>query len=320
MISGGKKLHHYVPRFYLRAWAKTQQVYCLQEGRIFLSNVKNVCAENYFYRLEKLTTDDITLVKRLFVENSGDSMKEYLDRFIHVFTLPHNTEQEILQTESPDFEYLGVIKQLINEMNEDIHTSIEKQFQPYLFSLLKGDLSFLSDARQASNFLYTLAIQYARTNHILRAKPVITKEHFETLSRLGNLITHIIAALLGRSLYVDRNRLTILLVDNTSDNPFITSDQPIINIAANPRDFAPPKSFELYYPLSPKKAMLILEPDSTFHPSSTSLTANEAHMYNLRLASYAKKQIFSLCPKQLEAIKEQLPAYLSCFPPEQESF
>jgi REP element-mobilizing transposase RayT len=35
MPAVGKKLHHFVPRFYLQAWAKNRQIHCLQEGEVF---------------------------------------------------------------------------------------------------------------------------------------------------------------------------------------------------------------------------------------------------------------------------------------------
>ena len=50
MASIGKKLHHYMPRFYLKAWTKDDLVYCLQDGKIYRTNLRNVAAENYFYR------------------------------------------------------------------------------------------------------------------------------------------------------------------------------------------------------------------------------------------------------------------------------
>jgi Protein of unknown function (DUF4238) len=60
MPAVGKKLHHFVPRFYLQAWAKNRQIHCLQEGEVFRANLKNVAAENHFYRLRALSNNDIT--------------------------------------------------------------------------------------------------------------------------------------------------------------------------------------------------------------------------------------------------------------------
>lgn len=53
MPNVGKKLHHYVPRFYLQAWAQKKLIYCLQDNAIFRPNLQGVAAQNYFYRLEE---------------------------------------------------------------------------------------------------------------------------------------------------------------------------------------------------------------------------------------------------------------------------
>jgi len=53
----GKKLHHKVARFYLKAWDEQgrdtdeAQIFCLQGGEIRRANVRNLAAENHFYRL-----------------------------------------------------------------------------------------------------------------------------------------------------------------------------------------------------------------------------------------------------------------------------
>jgi hypothetical protein len=64
MPAVGKKLHHFVPRFYLQAWAKNRQIHCLQEGEVFRANLKNVATENHFYRLRALSNDDITFNRK----------------------------------------------------------------------------------------------------------------------------------------------------------------------------------------------------------------------------------------------------------------
>jgi Protein of unknown function (DUF4238) len=73
------------------------------------------------------------------------------------------------------------------------------------------------------------------------------------------------AVTMGGSFFVSRRQFKILLIDNHTSVPFITSDQPIINMLANPTGFAVPERVEFYYPLSPTRAMLYLEKD---HPRS----------------------------------------------------
>jgi hypothetical protein len=117
----------------------------------------------------------------------------------------------------------------------------------------------------------------------------------------------------GRSLYAERKLHTIVLLDNPTDVPFITADQPVINIASVPFDTAPPKKFELYYPLSPMKAMLLVESGDAA-TADTSVSETFVRLHNLRIAAHAYRQVFSNAPEPLESIRSELPAYMNCFP------
>ena len=61
----------------------------------------------------------------------------------------------------------------------------------------------------------------------------------------------ILAVNMGLNLWLERSDSDIVLLQNDSDVPFITADQPIINLAANPTETEPPTDWDLYYPLSP---------------------------------------------------------------------
>ena len=63
-----KILHHYVPCFYLRAWAHNDQIWCLRDGKSFLANVKKVGAEKYFYELSDLTKEDVRLLQEFVID------------------------------------------------------------------------------------------------------------------------------------------------------------------------------------------------------------------------------------------------------------
>ena len=78
--------------------------------------------------------------------------------------------------------------------------------------------------------------------------------------------------------------------------PFVTADQPVINLAANPTNNEPPDKFDLYYPLSPTKAMLLLEPSSDHLPPSSAVTEGYSHIMNLRMAAHSYRQVFAKAP------------------------
>jgi hypothetical protein len=86
----------------------------------------------------------------------------------------------------------------------------------------------------------------------------------------------------------------------------------VINLAANPTESVPVERFELYYPLPPAKALLLLDPSSEFLPAASTVSADLAHLYNLRVAAHSYQQVFSDSPEELKAIKPELPAFVSC--------
>jgi hypothetical protein len=93
-----------------------------------------------------------------------------------------------------------------------------------------------------------------------------------------------------------------MVVDNSTDTPFITADQPIINLHAKATGKIPDK-LEFFYPLSPKKAMLLVETSNQRHiePSPSPFAVNN---YNVLMLRNAYEQVFSNSAEYLETIKK----------------
>jgi Protein of unknown function (DUF4238) len=308
------KLQHYVPRFYLRAWADKEKIYCLQDNEIRNTNIRGVGAENYFYRLRELSPDDVDFLREAIIRDSPEGLKASHEQLVQAFTVPYLAKRKLDALGLATSEAMAEIDRMIIELNEKLHTNIEEDFQPHLAAMISGDLSFLEDARQAAVFYKGLAVQYARTNHIKKTRLIMEPERLALYLRIANPLVHILATNVGLSLYADRKRHTIILLDNVTGVPFITADQPVINIATGPKDTTPPAKFDLYYPLSPTKAMLLLEPSSDLLPGSSSVSETFVRLYNLRMAAHSYRQVFSNSPRVLESVRDELTAFMSCFP------
>lgn len=325
MASVGKKLHHFVPKFYLRAWAPKEQLFCLQSEKITPRNLEKVGAENYFYRLNEISPEDAEFIEKMIIQDSPEGLKKSHRFLVHAFTVPHIAKRKLeerirraeesgeLLEEDAICEARRLIDQQIVEMNENYHTSIEELFMPILNSMLAGDLEFLTEQEKRYQFYYGLSVQYARTNQVKGNRPWLKEQDFERYTRISNLLTHIMATNVGRSLIGDHERYRVLLLDNTTEIPFVTGDQPVINLSANPAKFDPPEKFELYYPLSPTKAMMLLELESAHLPRGSSVSSGQAHLYNLHMAAHSFRQVYSNSESELEAINLELRAFLSCF-------
>jgi hypothetical protein len=319
MPAVGKKLHHKVARFYLKAWdvegrdTEDAQVFCLQNDRIRRDNVRNVGAENHFYRLRELSESDVKLIREVAIADSPETLKPYHETLVRYFSLPHKIRKKLEASGNATPEQLAPVHGVIAEMNEDLHTSIEDSFKPFLASMLAGDLSFYMDPREATNFFRGIAAQYLRTDLVKKAQRMRKAGEFEVFERVANVLVHIYAVNLGYSLYADREQYRIVLLENHTDVPFVTADQPAINVASNPTDTKPPEKFELYYPLSPTKAMLLVDPSSKHLPSDLSLSVMSVHVYNSHMAAHSYQQIYGSTRQILESVRADLLAIRSCF-------
>ena len=92
-----------------------------------------------------------------------------------------------------------------------------------------------------------------------------------------------------------------MVVDNPTDTPFITSDQPIINLHANSTGKTPDK-LEFFYPLSPRKAVLLIESSNPARVEP-SLSAFAVNSYNVLMLRNSYEQVFSNSAEYLETIK-----------------
>jgi hypothetical protein len=310
----GKKLHHFVPRFYLRSWAEKEKIHCLQDGRVYRPNVRNVCATNYFYTLQRLSAEDMTFLREAIITGSPNALKETHEQMVRILMLPYVAKERLEHLGGAGSAGIAEADRLIVELNENLHTDIEDQFRPFLDGMIAGDISFLTDVAKTAVFYWCLAVQYARTNHVKQVDR-LPSDRAAMYRRLANPLVHMVATNVGCSLFVDRERYSLVLLQNSSSTPFVTADQPIINIACPPNnDLEVPTKFELYYPLSPTKAMLLLEPGSGNQPSTTAISETAARQYNLRLAAHANRQVLATSATVLEEIRRELPVYLSCFP------
>ena len=318
MPAAGKKLHHKVARFYLKAWDERgrdtdqAQVFCLQAGEIHRANVRNVAAENHFYRLRELSEADVQFIRKVAVDDSPAILKPYHERLIRWFSLPHKMRKRLEASGKATSELLGRMDQVIQEMGEDLHTSIEDQFKPYLESMRRGDLSFYSDKKKVGLFFIGIAAQYLRTDLVKKARITWRARDYETFERIANVLVHIYAMNLGRSLYVDGERYQIMLLENRTEVPFVTGDQPVINIAARPNETKPPTKFELYYPVSPTRAMLLVEPSSDHFPKDSSVNTMAVHIYNSHVAAHSYQQVFGNTVNVLESLRADFSAIRSC--------
>jgi hypothetical protein len=192
----------------------------------------------------------------------------------------------------------------IANFNEDYHASIERRFWPFLELIKQRDFSFYEDSKRAIDFIHGLFVQYYRTKAV--KERALQKENvlFDDMERVWDVLSHIMAIEAGGSFFVDRRTFQIVLLDNDTQVPFITSDQPIINMLTDGKSFDVPEKMELYYPLSPTQAMLYLEKSTPTGKFNNQVSIDDAHRYNQMMLDHSGLRVFSNSEEYLMFLRE----------------
>jgi hypothetical protein len=297
---------HYVARFYLRAWATNGKLQCLNRttGRIRECGLRGIAHEPLFYQLHDLTPEEIEWLERTLIEPCAEPLKSFHRRFLWLYTLTPKLKAHTANKQS-DPRIRAVLDDQTANAIERIHSRIETGLQPFVASMLDGDTSFYADAKKAGEFIYAICVQFTRTKRLKQTliEQMGTKYKGCDARRLCDAVSHIIATSAGQSLFIDRHNFKIVLLDNNTDTPFITADQPIINLHARLTGEAPDK-LEYFYPLSPRKAMLFLEASNGDGAGETSVSALAVNNYNVLMLKNSFEQVYSNSADYLEVIKK----------------
>jgi Protein of unknown function (DUF4238) len=318
-----KIYHHHTPRQYLLAWADAdERIAWLGYGKVSRSGLTVVGGENDFYRLKELTVPDVDCLK-LFIdglrEHGRDGHKHFLQMYLLPTRLKALLEQRIAEQQQRVAERgaseddIGdaamaqarhLLAVAIANFNEDYHASIERRFWPFLELIKQRDFSFYEDSKRAIDFIHGLFVQYFRTKAV--KERTLQKENvlFDDMERVWDVLSHIMAIEAGGSFFVDRRNFQIVVLDNDTEVPFITSDQPIINMQTDGKNFDVPEKMELYYPLSPTQAMLYLEKSTPTGKFNNQVSIDDAHRYNQMMLDHSSLRVFSNSEEYLTFLKE----------------
>jgi hypothetical protein len=72
-----KRRHHHVWQNYLTPWTNGGVLYCLQGGRIFPTGTRVIAVEKDFYKLDRLTDQDVALIKLTFGQGRPSAVRAH---------------------------------------------------------------------------------------------------------------------------------------------------------------------------------------------------------------------------------------------------
>ena len=306
-VSMKKRRHHYVWRHYLRAWSENEQIWCSRNNKIFLSNLMNIGQERDFYRLKDLKIQDVEFIKLLIGEHQSEMLTKLNHGWIELFTAVFKIRETVndLGISDSDFEE-EIEKQIIN-IGEDFHSSIESGAIKFLEGMLTNDTDFLNDEDSSIEFIHYLCVQYFRTKNIKEnVSSAVSKLGPLDIDKVWNILSHIFSTTLGWSIHGERALWNVVIFKNHTNTPFITGDQPVINTyAAFGNEAIERDHLELYYPLSPNKALLLTKKTEYQKVPCKELSETEVAHFNDAIVDLAYEQIYSSSKFQLNQVAEK---------------
>jgi len=294
-----KKRQHYVWQRYLKNWSKDQsQIYCLRDNRIFITGTTCLALERYFYKLDGITRNDLDLIKRGYVDAMKGVAQEHAQKILHMFSAMVTMRDALLAQFPNNVEVSESLDVFFTNVEENYHAEIEGCSTFFLDSLLNRQTCFYNNPEKNAEFNIFLTTQYVRTKNMQEAllsraagHPYLYEPTRRAMSVYRFITAHTIA--MGLSNYMDW--CSFKLLNNDTDTPFITGDQPVINTKADDIDLTTgfAKSLELYYPISPEIAVLINPKHGTNQHQELQVTKHEAKDYNDMMFHASHEQIFA---------------------------
>jgi len=305
---------HYVWRAYLRPWSTNGQIHSYRHGVVRPRSLRRVASAKLFYSIPEISAKDVAYIKLLVIDKSVEGMKEIHRRYVVQCQKPWMVKRylervglegfkkinlQALDLEGEQLNHEKLYEDAVREADEAIANDeedylgrVETGFFPLLKLLLNGDTSFYAEAKTAGEFVRFISVQYLRTKKIREEMADTFEASLKDIARLWTVFAHILANNVGRSFFGGFRDYKIVVVENVTPARFITGDQPVINLHGNPFTREVPDNIELYYPLSPTKALFYVKATNNNHPPVMTDTA-EVEKYNILIAQYAHEQIFA---------------------------
>ncbi|HBB6760290.1 TPA: DUF4238 domain-containing protein [Citrobacter amalonaticus] len=293
-----KRKHHYVWAYYLKGWSSDNVNiwYLSKKGKSSFDSVRGIGCENHFYKVGKIQKGDIELMHIWMKDSSDDLRALHLQMIEMVSRIQYKVQiLEQLKRKRSDID----INELIaSNLFENYMSSQENNTVGVLRSLRDGDSSCLDEKEIRWDFSYYLGYQFSRTKRMRDALlySTINSPSDESVKKrwLDFYTNHwwFMCAFFGtnfaKDIALNTNR-KIKLLTNYTNEPFITSDQPVVNINPEGKDGT---DVDYYYPVSDKRALLILNSGLVDYDEEMVKMDDVTHL-NKIIAGFAGDTIFS---------------------------
>lgn len=305
-----KRENHYVWANYLKNWSayKSNVWYTTKKLKIACDSVKAVAKEKDLYKARYLSNKHLQFILQLSAQSPKELQKLHID-FLNTFLRLQEIEKAYLLSKKTDKKLLAHLEAFKSNTLENIHTDIENNVDKILNELRKQNFQILDKEENMINYMNFFGHQIARTTSFCsKILVTLTNQDLQTIFKESWwCISYMFGMNIGKSFFETRKVDKHCLLINNSDEDFITSDHPIINVHSkiNENDLAVPSSEEAdyFYPISPKIAYMINKSD-LFQNGVSYVSIDFVNAMNRKLSFYADQYIIGTTENQLKNYKD----------------
>lgn len=304
-----KRENHYVWANYLKNWSlnSSDVWYTTKKLKIAHDSVKAIAKEKDLYRYQYITEQHLKLI--LFISRqSPEELQRYHKLYLDPFLQLQTVESIYIKSGKRDEKVLAHIEAIKSNTIENLHTAHEKDVAFILKGLQSYDLTVLDDIQNMCKFMSYWGHQIARTKPF-RDKIIAGQANQElqkTYKESWWFISYMFGMNLGKSFFETREIDKHCLLINKTNEDFITSDHPIINVheAINENNLAVPSEDEadFFYAISPKLGYMINRSDR-FKKGINDVSIDFVKAINRKLAFNADQYIIGTSETQLRIYK-----------------
>jgi len=310
-----KKRHHYVWANYLARWGSgTNSVfYTTKTGKFAHDSVRAILVDDYFYKTTTLTSKHVEVIKG-FSRQSPDHLHQqhmsYLDDFLMMQKAETIYRESNIRNQEVEL-YLDAMR--CNPL-ENLHASHEKMALPVLAALANEQFDVLQDRQHMIGFTAFFGHQISRTKTfrdstiaVLARGNALEIEVAHAMEHAWWFLSYMFGMNIGFSLYIDHQNARHSLLINDTKVPFITSDQPVVNVhsCVSETAFGAPEHSDFYYPISPRIAYIICDSER-FMPGKNGVNETTVAELNTKVAAQAMVHIIGDTENAIRPFKEYI--------------
>lgn len=293
---------HYVWQHYLRAWQTQNKIWCkrIDQTQPFETSPRNVAAERFFYEFHELTCHDLAYLEYVISRSNNEGLRKLNLGWIKSFQMTFDIRKRLSGVEIDPMiriELDAKLGEVEKTMGETFHGATERRAILILDSLRQGNVGFYADETASMTFIDYISHQYFRTAKRRNAMLRIPNPLPHDINRTWPVEAFIYATNLASSFVRQRREYRIVLLRNKSDVPFITGDQPVINLLGTDVE-----EVDLYYPLQPDLAMIFTADRTRFSGDTADVGSISVESYNHRIYALSDSQIYGNDPSYLVSL------------------